>query len=196
MKSFTSQLGNSPEISLSRLPRCQLFRGPRHKKRTLSHFFSETFGFTISQQRCPAELSFKISHLNFKIKCFRNWYWLNFRPRIFLLNIMFKLSWNHKQLCCYIQERLGAAVQKSLWSDLSCRIITLAGVILAKLDLFSARRVTCLDLPCDLVGVAVGMFHAQYDWTTGVPDNGNEWRKFRAATRSYPLRSLVLYFVY
>ena len=21
-------------------------------------------------------------------------------------------------------------------------------------------------------------FHAQYDWTTGVPDNGNEWRKF------------------
>ena len=35
-------------------------------------------------------------------------------------------------------------------------------------------------------------FHAQYDWTTGVPDNGNEWRKLRAAPRSYPLRSLVL----
>ena len=29
------------------------------------------------------------------------------------------------------------------------------------------------------------------DWTTGVPDNGNEWRKFRAVPRSYPLRSLV-----
>ena len=37
--------------------------------------------------------------------------------------------------------------------------------------------------------------HAQYDWTTGVPDNGNDWRKFRAVPRSHPLRSLVLYFV-
>ena len=36
---------------------------------------------------------------------------------------------------------------------------------------------------------------AQYDWTTGVPDNGNEWRKFRAVPRSYPLRSLVVYIV-
>ena len=35
-------------------------------------------------------------------------------------------------------------------------------------------------------------FHAQCDRTTGVPDNGNEWRKFRAVPRSYPLRSLVL----
>ena len=25
--------------------------------------------------------------------------------------------------------------------------------------------------------------HAQYDWTTGVLDNGNEWRKFRAVPR-------------
>ena len=31
----------------------------------------------------------------------------------------------------------------------------------------------------------------RYDWTTGVPDNGNEWRKFRAVPRLYPLRSLV-----
>ena len=37
--------------------------------------------------------------------------------------------------------------------------------------------------------------HAQCDWTTGVLDNGNEWRKFRAVPRSYPLRPLVLYFV-
>ena len=29
----------------------------------------------------------------------------------------------------------------------------------------------------------------------GVPDNGNDWRKFRAVPRSYPLRSLLLYFV-
>ena len=35
------------------------------------------------------------------------------------------------------------------------------------------------------------LLHAQYDWTTGVLDNGNEWRKFRAVPRSYPLRSLI-----
>ena len=39
------------------------------------------------------------------------------------------------------------------------------------------------------------IIHAQYDWTTGVPDNGNEWRKFRAVPCSYPLRSLVFYIV-
>ena len=35
----------------------------------------------------------------------------------------------------------------------------------------------------------------RYDWTTGVPDNGNDWRKFCALPPSYPLRSLVLHFV-
>ena len=35
--------------------------------------------------------------------------------------------------------------------------------------------------------------HAQYDWTTIVPDNGNEWRKFSAVPRLYSLRPLVLY---
>ena len=33
--------------------------------------------------------------------------------------------------------------------------------------------------------------HAPYDWTTGALDNGNDWRKFRAVPRLYPLRSLV-----
>ena len=37
----------------------------------------------------------------------------------------------------------------------------------------------------------VPFFHAQYDWTTGVPDNGIEWTKCRAVPRLYPLRSLV-----
>ena len=37
--------------------------------------------------------------------------------------------------------------------------------------------------------------HAQYDWTTGVSDNGNDWRKFRAVPLSYPLRPLIVYFV-
>ena len=32
--------------------------------------------------------------------------------------------------------------------------------------------------------------HAQYEWMTGVSDNGNEWSKFRAVPRSYPLRPL------
>ena len=35
---------------------------------------------------------------------------------------------------------------------------------------------------------------ARYDWTTGVPDNGNEWRKFRFASRSHPLHPLVTMF--
>ena len=34
----------------------------------------------------------------------------------------------------------------------------------------------------------------RYDWTTGAPDNGNDWRKFCVVPRSYPLRSLVLCF--
>ena len=37
------------------------------------------------------------------------------------------------------------------------------------------------------------IIHARYDWTTGVPDNGNEWRKFRAVPRLYPLRSLFVH---
>ena len=44
----------------------------------------------------------------------------------------------------------------------------------------------CPDLP---------QIHAQYDWTTGVPDNESEWRKFRVVPRWRPLRSLVLHFV-
>ena len=31
---------------------------------------------------------------------------------------------------------------------------------------------------------------AQYDWTTGAPDNGIEWRKYRVVPRSHPLRPL------
>ena len=42
---------------------------------------------------------------------------------------------------------------------------------------------------------AFPIFHAQYDWTTGVPDNGSERRKVRAIPRLYPLRSLVLCFM-
>ena len=37
-------------------------------------------------------------------------------------------------------------------------------------------------------------FRAQYDWTTGVPDDGNDWRKFRVVPRSYPLRPLIFYY--
>ena len=41
---------------------------------------------------------------------------------------------------------------------------------------------------------SVRYLHAQYDWTTGVPDNGNEWRMFRAVLRSHPLRPRVCTF--
>ena len=47
-----------------------------------------------------------------------------------------------------------------------------------------------------LPGVRNIFLHAQYDWTTGVPDNGNEWRKFRVVPRSHPLRPLVFYCVF
>ena len=33
---------------------------------------------------------------------------------------------------------------------------------------------------------------AQYDWMTGVPDNGKEWRKFRVIPRLHPLRLLLV----
>ena len=46
-----------------------------------------------------------------------------------------------------------------------------------------------------LAKIPLAQLHAQYDWTTGAPDNGNEWRKFCAVARLLPLRSLVLYFV-
>ena len=34
-----------------------------------------------------------------------------------------------------------------------------------------------------------GRIHAQYDWTTGVPNNGNAWRKIHVVPRSHPLAS-------
>ena len=58
-----------------------------------------------------------------------------------------------------------------------------------------SRRFLCRS-PLLVPFISLSHFlRAQYDWTTGVPDNGNEWRKFRAVPRLYPLRSLVLYFV-
>ena len=36
--------------------------------------------------------------------------------------------------------------------------------------------------------MAAPIFHAQYDWTAGAPDNGNDWRKFRVVPRPHPLR--------
>ena len=38
--------------------------------------------------------------------------------------------------------------------------------------------------------------HARYDWTTGVPDDGNVWRKYRVVPRAYPSHPLfVLIFI-
>ena len=54
---------------------------------------------------------------------------------------------------------------------------------------------TCLGVVVGLRCQIRGPVDAQYDWMTGVPDNGNERRKFRVVPRLHPLRSLVLYFV-
>ena len=40
--------------------------------------------------------------------------------------------------------------------------------------------------PMSFCGVSSDIFHAQYDWTTGVPGNGIEWRKFRVVPCLYP----------
>ena len=56
---------------------------------------------------------------------------------------------------------------------------------------FPAPRIQITNTPLE----KKPLIHAQYYWTTGAPDNGNEWRKFRAVPRLNPLRSLVLHFV-
>ena len=45
------------------------------------------------------------------------------------------------------------------------------------------------DLRSLFWGICSNLFHAKYDWTTVVPDNG------RVAPRSHPLRPLGFYFV-
>ena len=42
--------------------------------------------------------------------------------------------------------------------------------------------------PCPL-----RLFHEQHAWTTGVPDNGHEWRKFRVIPRSHHLCPCTLF---
>ena len=38
---------------------------------------------------------------------------------------------------------------------------------------------------------------SRYDWKTGVPDGGSEWRKYRVIPREHPLRPCVFtYFNY
>ena len=56
----------------------------------------------------------------------------------------------------------------------------------------SVRVETCWPTSSlrDSKSVSLDEVHAQYDWTTGVLDNGHEWRKFRVVPRSHPLRPL------
>ena len=72
----------------------------------------------------------------------------------------------------------------------------LPGLLAAPIDEICIDNEGAVGLLQTQAAVQILVFCAQYDWTTGVPDNGNEWRKFRAVPRSYPLRSLVFYFVY
>ena len=52
-----------------------------------------------------------------------------------------------------------------------------------------SRESRC-ESPVPLRAARLKFFGDRYDWTTGAPDNGNEWGKFRAVPRSYPLRPL------
>ena len=47
------------------------------------------------------------------------------------------------------------------------------------------------DNPEDEGRIKKFMFHARYDWTTGVPDDGNVWRKYRVVPRAYPSHPLI-----
>ena len=47
----------------------------------------------------------------------------------------------------------------------------------------------------DSLGAFLKKIKARHDWTAGMLDNGNTWRKFRVATRSHSLRPPVLYLV-
>ena len=46
------------------------------------------------------------------------------------------------------------------------------------------KQNACDTALCDTI--SKGYFHARYDWTTGVPDNGNVWGKYRVVPRAYP----------
>ena len=55
----------------------------------------------------------------------------------------------------------------------------------------------CWDIPAvpERFEKKRSLFGDWYDWTTGVPDNGNDWRKFRVVPHSHPLRPPIFYFV-
>ena len=57
--------------------------------------FLEKFSFKISQQKAPADLFFKLSHLNFKIKLFSELVLTYFLSRRYVLKPIFILSRKH-----------------------------------------------------------------------------------------------------
>ena len=87
-------------------------------------------------------------------------------------------NWTH----CLLQIALNS---QRLWNRYEILQLAFSSEKICKLATPSVAEI-CRK-PCDLCS----KIHAQYDWTTRVPDNGNEWRKFRAVPRLYPLHSLV-----
>ena len=82
-----------------------------------------------------------------------------------------------------VRHRPGIEPQASMLQVLSKLHVSLCK------DLGRARKgcvkVSVKNNPAQKVGTAEPeeLLHAQYDWTTGAPDNGNEWRKFGAVPR-------------
>ena len=79
------------------------------------------------------------------------------------------------------------ALLQLIWDVVLAGVVPFLGLVPAPLHQCSFSRHGQLDS-------LLSFIHAQY-WTTGVPDNGDEWRKFRVVPRSHPLRSLTLYFI-
>ena len=94
-----------------------------------------------------------------------------------------------QQPLVYGHGRCKACMQRISSGSSGNQTSDLITVTMTALTLQDPEVNSCIPAP--------SVFYAQYDcqWTTGVPDNGNDWRKFRVVPRSYPLRPLIFYFV-
>ena len=61
----------------------------------------------------------------------------------------------------------------------------------ANISRHSIVKTACLQTACKTLPDNGPCDHARYDWTTGVPDNGNVWRKCRVVPRACPSYPLI-----
>ena len=127
----------------------------------------------------------------------------NFTVRAKMITRAHKALWNQLAETLHLHLHSGIVLevvrfQVCVWG-VGCMRLLKSPITLLQLPITSLQFPVALTLwncfGINYKTVTLTLIHAQYDWTTGVPDNGNDWRKFCAVPRSYPLRSLVLHFV-